>query len=502
MWRQPLADELGGKEVLHGVRPGDVFVRRRLPRLRGLRRTLGVPGLFSSAYGNVGSSIYYALGVTALYALGLTPFVFIGSGIVFGFTALSYAEGTAAIPESGGSSSFARRAFNELWSFLAGWTLMLDYIITIAISAFSVPKYLAYFFPALAIWPTSSVVAIGVVVVLALVNVRGVKEATTVNVGLSVIDLMTQTVIAVMGVLFVINIGTLLSNIHLGIAPTWGQLAYGISISMIAYTGIETVSNLAEETKDPGRAIPRAVTLVFVVVLLIYSLISVMALSAMPVRQEPDGLWTTDLATTYLENPILGVASTLPGVLRPVMSAWVSVLAVSILIIATNAGILGLSRLAYSMGQHKQLLPVLAQIHPRYHTPHMAILVFSAVAILLIAPGSIHTLADLYSFGAMLAFTFAHASVIALRIKQPDLPRPFKIPFNVRIKGKDIPITAVIGGMATMGTWFVVVITHPIGRTVGFGWMIAGLVLYYIYRRTLKVSVFTTIEPPRHRGVS
>ena len=118
-------------------------------RQQGLRRTVGVPGMFGTAYGNVGSSIYYALGLVASHALGLTPLVFIFAGGLFALTAKTYAEGAAMFPEAGGSSSFARHAFNEVASFFAGWALTLDYIITIAISAFFVPHYLGAFFPAL-----------------------------------------------------------------------------------------------------------------------------------------------------------------------------------------------------------------------------------------------------------------------------------------------------------------------------------------------------------------
>ncbi|MCL4459554.1 MAG: APC family permease [Chloroflexi bacterium] len=488
-------------ERLRGRHPGDLYIRRRILHVRRLRRALGVPGLFSSAYGNVGSSIYYALGVVALYALGLTPVVFVFAGLLFACTALSYAEGTAAIPEAGGSSSFARRGFNELVSFVAGWALMLDYIITIAISAFEVPNYLAVFFPTLKTWPLNSFFGIVVVAILAVINVIGVKEATGVNIGLAVLDLATQAILVVIGMLLLFSPQILLSNIQLGVAPTWHQLLYGISISMIAYTGIETVSNLAEESRNPGRDIPRSVNLVFVAVLGMYSFISVVALSAMPVMQQPDGGWSTELGTRWLQDPVMGIVHHLPAGFSAVLGAWVGILAATILIIATNAGILGLSRLAYSMGQHKQLPPLLSQVHRRFHTPHSAIIVFALVAAILITPGSVELLADLYSFGAMLAFTFAHISIIALRVRHPDMPRPFKIPFNVSLRGKDIPLTAIVGGLGTFSTWLVVVYSHEFGRIVGFLWLIVGLLLYLSYRRALKMSIFATIQPPRRAQV-
>lgn len=483
-------------EYVHGRLPGDVFIRLRRRTLHRLRRSLGVGALFSSAYGNVGSSIYYALGVTALYALGLTPVVFMLAGIIFACTALTYAEGTAAIPEAGGSSSFARRAFNDLVSFVAGWVLMLDYIITIAISAFAVPNYLGVFVPELRTWPYNSLVGIALIGVLAGINVWGVGESSLVNVTLAVLDLVTQALLAGLGMVLLFSLPTLLGNIHLGEAPTWGQLIYGISISMIAYTGIETISNLAEESRSPGRNVPRAVLMVVVAVLGLYGLISVIALSAMPVVQQPDGTWTTELATTYLTDPVVGIVRHMPEPFQSILGPWVGMLAATILIVATNAGLLGLSRLAYSMGQHRQLVPFLSRLHPTRRTPYVAILLFSAVAALLVAPGSLEVLADLYSFGAMLAFTLAHVSVIALRWKFPRLERPFQMPLNVRVRGRQVPVPAVVGGTATFATWLIVVASHPFGRAVGIAWLLVGLAAYWLYRRSMGLSVFQTVHPP------
>src|ERR1700730_7781401 len=155
----------------------------------GLRRVLGTSALFSTAYGNVGSSIYYALGLVASYALGLTPIVFLITGVIFYLTAATYAEATAMFPEAGGSSSFARHAFNELWSFFAAWAQMLNYTITIAISAFFVPHYLGgLFWSELRHGPGDVLFTIGLIGLLSVVNVRGVKESAGVNIGLAVVD--------------------------------------------------------------------------------------------------------------------------------------------------------------------------------------------------------------------------------------------------------------------------------------------------------------------------
>ena len=470
-------------QLTRGGRPGDVFVHRKLKLPHRLQRVLGVGGLFSAAYGNVGSSIYYALGVVSMSALGLTPPVLMLSGILFLFTALTYAEGATAIPESGGSGAFARRAFNDWVSFLTSWVLMIDYIVTIAISAFTAANYIGFFFPVFKTWPTNSIVGIVIVAVLALINMVGVRESSRLNIFLVIVDIGTQVLVAVLGVFLIISLPTLIENVRWGVAPTMDQLLFGISISMVAYTGIETVANLASEARDPVKSIPRAVMLVFATVIMLYAMLSMTALSAYPVYQAPDGKWITDLTQKFLEDPIMGIAYAMPGYIPVFLGFWVALLASTILIIATNAGMLGASRLAYFMGQRQQLPGFFSNLSKRAHVPKNSILLFSAIAVALIATGRVELLADLYAFGAVLAYTLAHASIIALRIKEPDLPRPFKIPVNITIRGRQIPLTAVLGGIATAVTWLIVVYTHSIGRIVGFSWIAVGLLIFFLYRR-------------------
>jgi len=262
----------------------------------GLRRSVGVPGLFATAYGNVGSSIYYALGLVAAHALGLTPLVFMFAGGLFVLTAKTYAEGAAMFPEAGGSSSFARHAFNDVVSFFAGWALSLDYIITIAISAFFVPHYLGAFFPALTHNPGDIIGGVVTIVLLAGLNIRGLGESAKLNLFLAIADLCTQVLLVVVGCVLVLDPALLVNQVHLGTAPSWSQVIFALSIAMVAYTGIETVSNMAEEAKDPGHDVPRAVNLVVIAVLGVYAGISVVALSALPVVHHA-GHYTTALGT-------------------------------------------------------------------------------------------------------------------------------------------------------------------------------------------------------------
>src|SRR4051794_2793046 len=468
----------------------------RHPREETLRRVHGTGALFSAAYGNVGSSIYYALGVTAAFALGLTPIAFVIAGVIFMFTAASYTEATVMYPEAGGSSSFARHAFNELASFVAAWAQMLNYVITVAISAFFVPHYLSVFWPALGHGPGDVIAGIVLVAFLAALNIKGTEESSKLNLALAIGDLFTQIVLVGIGIALVLSPDILVNNVHLGVAPTWGDFALGIAVGMIAYTGIETISNMSEEARDAPRTIPRGVGLTVAAVLVLYVLIPIVALSAMPVTQDATGHYSTVLGTTFADDPVLGIVENLglSASLTDVLRYYVGVLAAVILIIATNAGLIGVSRLTFSMGQHRQLPDRIRQVHPRFHTPYIAILAFSAIAALTMLPGETDFLATMYSFGAMLSFTIAHVAVIRLRQRQPDRERLWKAPLNVRAFGFDVPILAVLGGLGTFAAWGIVIALHTSTGLVGAGWMLFGVLLYAAYRRRHQLPLRETVK--------
>ena len=480
------------------------MARRKRREGHSLHKVLGVGALFSTAYGNVGSSIYYALGVVAVAALGLTPAVFVITGVLFIATAWSYSEATAAMPEAGGASSFTRRAFNEFASFGIGWAQMLTYTATIAISALFVPQYLSIFWPILKEPPYNVIGGAITIVVLVVINVIGIKEAAGLNVVLALLDLGTQVLIMIIALVLLLEPNILLSQIHWGVAPTWSQFLYGLAMGTVAYTGIETISNMAEEAQHPDKDVPRSINFVIIAVLVVYIGMPLAALSSMRVeyntvpvdpatgmtvpdpggprrarghvpaqvgpqrgrlrpardageRRPPssrrrsrqgdvetvDGqrvtrLYGTQLGSNYVADPVLGMVRFLPddvSWLRAILGPWVGILAGTILFIATNAGLIGVSRLAFSLGQHRQLPRALGRVHPTRLTPYVAVILFGVIAVILILPGEIPLLADLYAFGSMISFTAAHVSVIMLRYKEPDLVRPFRAPLNVRIGG-------------------------------------------------------------------
>ncbi len=466
-------------------KPGDkIFRPRRIRRFR-LRRVLGVSAVFSAGYGNVGSSIYYALGIVALVALGATPIALGIAGILFIFTALTYAEGTSTLPEAGGSASFARHGFNDLAGFSAGWALMLSYIVTIAISAFTIPPYLGFFWEPFKASPIIGTTAsMGIVFFLMVLNVIGIKETSVVNIGATVLDIATQVSLVVIGFILLFNPVVLWQRI-IENWPTTENLILGIALASIAYTGIETMSQMAEETKQPERRVPRALVMMIVTVLVIFAGISLVSLSAMSPQE---------LASEWARDPVAGIAFYLPvELIRTVLKPLIAILAGTILLIATNAGIIGISRLAFSLGSHKLVPPFISRIHTRFKTPYVSIILFSVIAIFILLPGFFATdvfknMGALYTFGSLLAFMFAHASIISLRIRKPELPRPFKLGFNIKIKGRELPVSAIIGLVATAAIWIIILITEPYSRWVGFAWMAIGLVIYYFYRRRQRAT--------------
>ncbi|MDX6553814.1 MAG: basic amino acid/polyamine antiporter, family [Miltoncostaeaceae bacterium] len=476
---------------------------RRRRHSDGLERVLGAPALSATAYGNVGSSIYYALGVTAAFALGLTPLVFVIAGLIFAATAATYAEGTVRFPEAGGSSSFARHAFNELVSFGAAWAQMLNYIITIAISAFFVPHYLSIFWEPLKEPPWDVVVGSAVVVLLVAVNIVGVQEAAKLNIILGVIDFATQVLLVILGAILILDPGILADNVDFGVTPTWGQFLLAIPVGMIAYTGIETISNLAEETRDPLRDIPRSIRVVAIAVFAIYFTLPAIALSALPVV-EINGERTTLLGVGpenggYANDPVLGVVENLglSGAFHHILGIYVGVLAATILLIAANAGVIGASRITYAMAGYRQLPERFRRLHPRFRTPWLSLVVFAGVAaVAVMLPGQTNFLGTMYAFGAMLSFTIAHASIVALRIRRREEEPVYRARPNLRLGGIDWPLFAVLGGLGTGAAFVVVLVQEPLTRWVGLGWLAFGLVCYAIYRRSLAMPLRRTARAP------
>ncbi len=450
-----------------------------------LKRVLGVFDLFAIGYGDLGSSIYYALGVTALFALGATPIALGLAGVVFICTALTYAEMSSAFHESGGSASFARHAFNDLISFIAGWGLLLDYIVTIAISAFAVGPYLAYFFADLHNTPIQLIFTMALILILYVMNFFGVRQSTRISLILTIFTVLVQAVIIAIGLSTLLNIDYIADHIRINVpnvdwSPSWPEFFKGVAMAMVAYTGIESIAQLAAESQRPVKTVPRAILLTMGILLVIYLGISVVALSAVSPH---------DLGTKFLLNPVAAIVDALPFG-KEILSPAIAILAAVVLGVAANAGLMGASRLSFNMGEYYQLPRFFYVIHPRFRTPIVSLAFFALLAafVVLASRGNMDFLADLYNFGAMLAFLSAHLSLIVLRIKRPDMKRPFKCPLNIPFGKYSIPIPAIIGALATFSVWCLVVITKPEGRYLGMAWMTVGLLMYFYYRRASKMK--------------
>jgi APA family basic amino acid/polyamine antiporter len=465
---------------------GDKFFRPlRIKRMR-LRRVLGVPALFSIGYGDVGSSIYYGLGVVAVAALGATPIALAVAGIVYIFNALTYAEGAAMLPEGGGSASYASHGFNDLVGFLAGWALMLSYIITMAISAYTIPPYLAYFWPVLREPAIGTLLSMGIILFLMAINVIGIKESSSMNIIFIVLDIATQLTLVVLGTILILRPHPEVLFQHMfgqGNWPSTQSLIFGIALAALCFTGVESVSQHGEETRQPEKRMPQAYTLMIIAVLVLFAGISIVALSAMTPQLlgDPVNGWARD--------PVAGIAANLPSkTLQSFLAPIVAVLAATILLTATNAGLLGISRLSFNLSSHRQFPGPLGRIHHRFRTPYVGIILFCVISVLILIPGFVSDrffsdLGALYVFGSLLCFMLAHAAIISLRIRKPDMIRPFKLRLNVHFRGKKLPITAVLGLIATFTIWIVVIFTQSYSRWAGLLWMVSGVVIYLVYRR-------------------
>ena len=482
---------------------------RRRRQSTGLERVLGAPALFATAYGNVGSSIYYALGLVAGIALGLTPVVFIVSGVIFAATAATYAEGTVRYPEAGGSSSFARHAFDELVSFGAAWAQMLNYVITIAISVIFVPHYLSIFWEPLRTNPWDIVVGVALTWLLVLINIVGIQEAAKLNILLAVVDFTTQLLLVVVGFALIFSPETLVDNIHWGVAPTWSAFLLAIPVGMIAYTGIETVSNLAEEARDPVRSIPRAISWVGIAVFAIYFTLPFIALSAMPVTRAAGGGYETQLGQDppegFKNDPVLGLVENLGlhGVVLDAAKVYVGVLAATILFVATNAGVIGASRITYSMASYRQLPEVFRRLHPKLKTPWLSLIVFAGVgSTIFLLSGQVDFLGRMYAFGAMLSFTVAHAAVIQLRRRHAGEELQFRARPNLTVGRTAWPLFAVVGGLGTGIAWLVVVVQDAPTRYAGLAWLVAGFAVYALYRRRIGIPLRETVRAPLVLGAA
>jgi APA family basic amino acid/polyamine antiporter len=449
-------------------------------RLRLVSRGLGPPALAARGLTAVGASILFILGVVSEHALGLTPLAFLVSALFFVLTAMSYIEGNSVHPEQGGASTLARYAFDELVSFIAGWAIILDYLIVMAIATFSISHYLAAFWGAAGHWPTETVIAGVAMAWVCWSNVRGIplrRARAVLRIGLAFLALCV--VIIVLGLATQFHPGQVADSIHLGSTPDWDDLLFAMVLAGVAATGIEATSGLAPDVRVGRRGLRNLVVFAAVGVFVILVGVSSVATMAVP----PVGGHTL-LGGQYVAAPLLGVASAFdPSWLRDALRYAVGGLGAAVLIQAANSTMVGFSRIAYSLATNRQMPSALGRLHPKHGTPYVAVIIASVLSFALACSSDIDFLAGIFALGATLVFAIAHLSVIALRFREPDASRAYRVPLSIKVRGGSVPLPAALGAVVAIAGWLSVLILHDGARYVGGAWLVFGVVLYVVYRR-------------------
>jgi APA family basic amino acid/polyamine antiporter len=458
------------------------------------QRTLGSPTLFAVVYASLAGAIYFTLGVVADRALGLTPVVYAIGGVFFVLAAMTYVEGASMHPERGGAPIFARYAFNELWSFVAAWALLLDGVILVAAASLSAANYLPAFWGGGlgSRWVEFAVVA-GIIVAVAVANVRGTTPARFRRISmLAGVDVLLQLVVIVLGLALLFDAGTLIDPIDLGRSPRWMDVLFALTLTAVAYTGLESAAGLVGEVEVSPRGLKRLVASSTLIVIPVYVGLALVALVALPVRGG-----ATALGGRYQEAPVLGVVRAFdPAWLGQVLGYVVAAVAFLVLLAMASGATLGLSRLGYNLATSRQIPSAVGRLHPRRGTPYVLIGLAAALAVALVVPLDLDFLVGIYAFGAMLAFTLAHLAVCVLRYREPERPRPYRVPLSVRVGRGELPLPAVLGAVLSLAGWVSVLVLHQGARYVGSVWMVLGVTLYVVYRKSEGRSVVQRLSVP------
>ena len=463
--------------------------QRRMQRLEAppaLKRGFGSPPLFGIVQGFLSASLYFALGVIVVNALGLTWVVMLVATLFGALLVLSYMEGASLHQERGGATVIARYGFNELWSFVAGWAILLDYLILIALCAFATTDYVAIFWDELSEGAPELILAFGVIAYVAWVNVRGAGSRRWERAAIAVFaDLALQLLIVVLGVALVLEPEVLTDPAALAGSPGTEDLLFGFTIAIAAFSGLDASSALAGEVAVSRRGLKRLFA-ARAAAAVPYLGIALVAASTLPQTGE-----------RWYEAPMLGLVMSFEQEwVRESLRYTIALFALGILVIACNAAMFGLSRLGYSLALNRQIPSLVGQLHPRHGTPIVLIGLGALLAVALVIPADLEFLVAIYAFGATLAFLIVHLSVIRLRFREPARDRPYKVPFNVRVGPVELPLTAVLGAAMAAVAFASVLYLHDAARWVGAGWMAFGVLLYLIYRVVEDKPVFKRVTVP------
>jgi APA family basic amino acid/polyamine antiporter len=463
-----------------------------------LKRDVGIWGSFSMGYADVGADIYVVLGVIALLAWFLSPLAFVIAAVVYVSTGLCYAELGTRYPVAGGGHFFSLKAFGPLHGFVAGWGLMLSYTVDIALFALATVGYLQVIVApilrgiSLVVPPYYALVAIALVIMLLALNLLGIRYSSKLNELIVAIDLVTVALFLAFGLPSVVSSGALaswlsslpsvLASGKLGGGANYSTFILALSLATVSYIGIESISQAAEETKNPQKVIPRATKAAIVAVVTVAVALSVLSVT----------LVSPAVVAGNASSPAVSLARNLPYI-GPLFAVWVGLMGTLVCYISTNTGVIGVSRVTFSMSRLGLMPKGFARISTRFRTPYFTIVLFSAVACLLLAVGVelpnfqiIPLVASVYNFGALIAYFYVNAAAITLRFKDPETPG-WRMPLNVTVHrgGRPYQVSVIpfIGIAFTAMIWVILVLSNPEGRVVGAAWFIIGIAGYLIYQR-------------------
>jgi APA family basic amino acid/polyamine antiporter len=456
-----------------------------------LLRGHGSQTLATVVWTSLASAIYFSLGSITEHAKGLTPLVFLGAAVFFVLTAMTYAEGSSMHPERGGSTVFARYAFNELWSFVAGWAVLLDFLILIAVTAFAATNYAAAFWSPLGEGAPELALALAIIGYVAIRNIRaqGAEGRRERVAALVVADIALQVLVIVFGAILVVDVPALTGTIDLGTTPEWGDLIFALTVGTIAFTSLESASGLAGEVHVGRRDLKRLIAGATASVIVIYVGMSLIAVAALPITPG-----RAPLSGDALEAPVIAVVKTFhPDWLSQLFVYAIGALATLTLVVGAHAAMLGLSRLAYSLATNRQIPSAMGRLHPTFATPYIVIAVAAVLAAALVVPRDLDFLVGIYAFGGMIAFLVAHVSICVLRYREPEAARPYRVPLSISVGGGRLPLPSVLGAAMAAGGLASLLAFHSGARIVGIVWMAIGVVFYVTYRRRRKMSLFTRV---------
>lgn len=462
-----------------------------------LKREVGAWGSFSMGYADVGADIYLVLGIIVAFAGFLSPLALAIAAVVYVSTGLCYAELSSRYPVAGGGHFFSLKAFGPFHGFVAGWGLMLSYTVDIALFALATVGYLQvavspiFTQVALNTPPYYAEVALVLVVLLLVLNLLGIRYSSKMNEAIVAVDLVTVALFVVFGVPHMIasgDLGAWLGRIpaavesgNLGLSANPSTFVMALSLATVSYIGIESISQAAEETKDPSKVIPRATKAAIfavVTVAIVFSMLAV-TLAPGPVAGDP----TSPAYTLARYIPIIG----------PVFAVWVAIMGTLVCYVSTNTGVIGVSRVTFSMSRLGLLPKGLNRLSSKFRTPYLTLIIFTSVACLLLAAGVelstfqiLPLIASMYNFGALIAYFYVNAAAIVLRFKEPA-HEGWKMPFNVTVprggRKYQVSIIPFIGIAFTAFIWVILVLSNAEGRIAGTAWFAVGIAGYLIYQK-------------------